>query len=61
MFNYRYVPAPQLAKRLIDESELREIRHFRGEYMVDWQADAEDPWIWQNDAEIAACRYDSIE
>lgn len=50
-FNYRYVPALRLAKRLIDEGALGDIRHFRGEYMVDWQADAEDPWVWRNDAE----------
>lgn len=52
-FNYRYVPALRLAKRLIDEGALGDIRHFRGEYMVDWQADAEDAWVWRNDAEKA--------
>ncbi|SEW30984.1 Gfo/Idh/MocA family protein [Natrinema salifodinae] len=52
-FNYRYVPALRLAKELIESGELGEIRHFRGRYLVDWQADPEHPWTWRNDADRA--------
>ncbi len=52
-FNYRFVPAIQLAKRLIDAGELGEIRHFRGRYMQDWLVDPEAPWSWRNSAEMA--------
>ncbi|MFC6798803.1 MULTISPECIES: Gfo/Idh/MocA family protein [unclassified Haladaptatus] len=52
-FNYRFVPAIQYAKRLIDAGELGEIRHFRGTYLQDWLADPEAPWSWRNDAELA--------
>src|SRR3954465_11938071 len=39
-FNYRFVPAVRLARELIDEGALGEIRHFRGRYLQDW---ADDP------------------
>lgn len=52
-FNYRYVPALRLAKRLVDDGELGEIRHFTGRYMQDWLADPDAPWSWRNDAELA--------
>ena len=35
-FNYRFVPAVRLARELIDDGELGEIRHFRGRYLQDW-------------------------
>ncbi|MBV0923039.1 Gfo/Idh/MocA family oxidoreductase [Halomicroarcula limicola] len=52
-FNYRYVPAVTLMKRLVEEGALGEIRHFRGTYLQDFQADPEDSWIWRNDADVA--------
>ncbi|WP_408960388.1 Gfo/Idh/MocA family protein [Natrinema sp. 74] len=52
-FNYRYVPALRLAKELIEDGALGEIRHVRGTYLVDWQTDPEQPWVWRNDAERA--------
>ncbi|WP_115863918.1 Gfo/Idh/MocA family protein [Halorussus litoreus] len=52
-FNYRFVPAIQYAKNLIEAGELGEIRHFRGRYLQDWLVDPEAPWSWRNDAEMA--------
>ena len=52
-FNYRFVPAIQYAKRLIDAGELGEIRVVRGRYLQDWLADPNAPWVWRNDAELA--------
>ena len=37
--NYRRAPAVMLAKQIIDEGQLGEIRHFRGTYLQDWIAD----------------------
>jgi len=52
-FNYRFVPAIQYAKRLIEAGELGELHHFRGRYLQDWLVDPEAPWSWRNDAEMA--------
>lgn len=52
-FNYRFVPAIQLARTLIDEGRLGDIRHFRGLYLQDWLVDPEAPWSWRNDEEMA--------
>ena len=52
-FNYRYLPAIQYAKNLIDAGELGEIRHVRGRYLQDWLTDPEAPWSWRLDAELA--------
>ncbi|MFB6136607.1 MAG: Gfo/Idh/MocA family protein [Halobacteriaceae archaeon] len=52
-FNYRYVPAIQKAKRLIDDGELGEIHHVRANYLQDWLVDPEAPWSWRNSEEVA--------
>jgi predicted dehydrogenase len=52
-FNYRFVPAIQYAKRLVDAGELGEIRQVRGSYLQDWLVDPEAPWSWRNDEELA--------
>lgn len=52
-FNYRYVPALQLAKQMLDDGEFGEIRRVRGQYLQDWQADPDDEWVWRNDADAA--------
>lgn len=46
-FNYRFVPAVQLAKRFIDEGRLGEIRHYRGTYLQDWIIDPDFPLVWR--------------
>jgi predicted dehydrogenase len=52
-FNYRFVPAIQYARRLIDDGELGEIHHVRGQYLQDWLVDPEAPWSWRNDEKMA--------
>ncbi|WP_459194095.1 Gfo/Idh/MocA family protein [Halosimplex sp. J119] len=52
-FNYRFIPAIQYAKNLIDAGELGEIHHVRGRYLQDWLADPEAPWSWRNSEEVA--------
>ena len=52
-FNYRFVPAIQHAKGLLEAGELGEIHHARGRYLQDWLVDPDEPWSWRNDAELA--------
>ncbi len=52
-FNYRFVPAIQHAKGLLEDGELGKIHHVRGRYLQDWLVDPEAPWSWRNDAEMA--------
>ena len=43
-FNYRFVPAVRLARELIQDGELGEIRHFRGRYLQDWGDTTAEVW-----------------
>jgi predicted dehydrogenase len=43
-FNYRFVPAVRLARRMIEAGELGEIHHFRGTYLQDWGTTTADAW-----------------
>ena len=52
-FNYRFVPAIQYAKRLIDRGDIGDIRAFRGRYLQDWLVDPDAPWTWRMDADSA--------
>ena len=52
-FNYRRAPAVQLAKRLIEEGRLGEIRHWRAVYLQDFILDPELPLIWRFRREVA--------
>lgn len=52
-FNYRRAPAVQLAKRLIDEERLGDLRHFRAQYLQDWILDPEFPLVWRMKKELA--------
>jgi predicted dehydrogenase len=51
--NYRRAPAVMLAKRLIEDGRLGEIRHYRGTYLQDWIADPSFPLVWRLDKEKA--------
>jgi predicted dehydrogenase len=46
-FNYRRVPAVQLARQLITDGRLGEIRHFRAVYLQDWIVDPDFPLVWR--------------
>jgi predicted dehydrogenase len=47
--NYRRIPAVMLAKQLIGEGALGEIRHYRGTYLQDWMSDPAAPFNWRLD------------
>src|SRR5687767_3574827 len=47
--NYRRIPAVMLAKQLIMEGRLGEIRHYRGTYLQDWMSDPAAPFNWRLD------------
>lgn len=46
-FNYRRVPAVQLAKRLIDEGRIGQVYHWRAVYLQDWIMDPNFPLVWR--------------
>jgi predicted dehydrogenase len=48
-FNYRRVPAIQLARSLIDQGKIGEIRHFNAVYLQDWLVDPDFPMVWRHD------------
>jgi predicted dehydrogenase len=50
-FNYRRVPAVALARQLVAEGRLGEIRHVRALYLQDWIVDPEFPLVWRLRAE----------
>ncbi|NHN34555.1 Gfo/Idh/MocA family protein [Paenibacillus agricola] len=52
-FNYRFAPAVQLAKKLVDEGRLGEIYHFRAWFLQDWIVDPDFPLVWRLQKEIA--------
>jgi predicted dehydrogenase len=51
--NYRRAPAVALAKQMIDDGALGEIRHFRGSYMQDWLVDPKSPLSWRLEKKTA--------
>jgi predicted dehydrogenase len=46
-FTYRRVPAIALARQLIADGRVGEIRHVRAQYLQDWIADPEAPLTWR--------------
>ncbi|MDQ0103784.1 putative dehydrogenase [Paenarthrobacter nicotinovorans] len=48
-FSYRRTPALALAKRMVEEGRLGEIRHVRAQYLQDWLSDADAPLTWRLD------------
>src|SRR4051794_13849267 len=48
-FTYRRVPAIALARRLVEEGRIGEVRHVRAQYLQDWIADPEAPLSWRLD------------
>jgi predicted dehydrogenase len=45
--NYRRCPAVELAKQVILEGQIGEIRHYRGVYLQDWIVDPNFPRVWR--------------
>ncbi len=48
-FNYRFFPAIKLAKKLIADGAVGEIRQFHALYLQDWLADPTAPFTWRMD------------
>src|SRR3954449_2119285 len=46
-FTYRRVPAVSLARKLVAEGRLGQIRHVRAQYLQDWIADPAAPMSWR--------------
>jgi predicted dehydrogenase len=46
-FNYRRVPALALARKLVADGRLGEIRHVRAAYLQDWLTDPAFPLTWR--------------
>jgi predicted dehydrogenase len=53
IFNYRFVPAIALAKRMIDEGKIGKIHHFNAVYYQDWLVDPNFPITWRHDAKAS--------
>jgi predicted dehydrogenase len=51
--NYRYCPAVQLAKSMMDDGSLGRIYHIRAAYLQDWIADPAFPLVWRLQKEFA--------
>ena len=52
-FNYRFVPAIQQAKKLIESGKLGKIYHFRAVYLQEWGMDPTMPTSWRFQKDIA--------
>lgn len=50
--NYRFSPAIQWAKKLIDEGRLGKIYHVRATYLQDWIMDPKFPLVWRLSKEV---------
>jgi predicted dehydrogenase len=52
-FTYRRVPAIALARQLVQQGRIGEIRHVRAQYLQDWITDPEFPLVWRLQKEHA--------
>jgi predicted dehydrogenase len=52
-FNYRRAPAVQLAKKLVADGRLGEIRHWRATYLQDFIMEPDFPLIWRLRKDVA--------
>ncbi|GAB3171667.1 Gfo/Idh/MocA family oxidoreductase [Myceligenerans halotolerans] len=52
-FTYRRVPAMQLARQLVADGRIGEVRHVRAQYLQDWLTDPSAPLSWRLDKEKA--------
>ncbi|MDQ0635970.1 putative dehydrogenase [Arthrobacter pascens] len=48
-FTYRRTPALALAKRMVEQGRLGNIRHVRAQYLQDWLSDENAPMTWRLD------------
>ena len=52
-FNYRWMPALQHARSLVDEGRLGTVTHFRSVFHTDWGASPAAPFSWRFDRDQA--------
>ena len=52
-FTYRRVPAVALARQLVADGRLGDIRHVRAQYLQDWIVDPQFPLVWRLQKEKA--------
>ncbi|HEY3107910.1 MAG TPA: Gfo/Idh/MocA family oxidoreductase [Chloroflexota bacterium] len=52
-FNYRFVPAIQVARNLIQQGKLGRIYHFRATYLQEWILDPNFPAVWRLKKDVA--------
>src|SRR6202040_1953795 len=52
-FNYRRVPAMALARQLVTDGRIGQIRHVRASYLQDWLVDPSFPLTWRLQRERA--------
>ena len=52
-FNYRRVPAVALARQLVADGRIGQIRHVRASYLQDWLVDPSFPLTWRLQRERA--------
>ncbi len=52
-FNYRRVPAVVLARQLVADGRIGQIRHVRASYLQDWLVDPASPLTWRLQRERA--------
>ncbi len=52
-FTYRRVPAIALARQLVAEGRIGQVRHVRAAYLQDWIADPQAPMSWRLEADKA--------
>jgi predicted dehydrogenase len=52
-FNYRRAPAVQLARKLVEDGRLGEIRHWRATYLQDFIMEPDFPLIWRLKKEVS--------
>ncbi len=53
VFNYRFVPAIILAKQIISDGKIGEVRHFNAVYYQDWLVDKNFPIVWRHDVYVS--------
>ncbi|MCR2813230.1 Gfo/Idh/MocA family oxidoreductase [Microbacterium sp. zg.Y1090] len=52
-FSYRRTPALSLARRLIEDGRIGQVRHVRAQYLQDWLSDPDAPFTWRLDRDRA--------
>ncbi|MFB3828204.1 MAG: Gfo/Idh/MocA family protein [Bryobacteraceae bacterium] len=52
-FNYRRLPAVNLARPLVEDGRLGDIYYFRATYWQDWPPDPQFPFLWRMDQAVA--------